>query len=261
MSALKPLHFIVTRPNHQQQNLIDGLSNLSINQDAIQISHFPLIQITDYNENRITLKPRYDGVIFISSNAVNYCKGLLTPEQWENLLRNPLYAVGEQTATHVSDQRELLEIKSSKPVIYPTQMDSEGLLSVLPLKAIAQQSWLIVKGLGGRKKLKQVLCKSGAQIEELDVYQRKLPDLSIQKNIFSVAKTNPIWLITSQQALVNLWRILEKRTQNCRIIVSSDRIAAKAVKLGFSLVARSNGATDSQLILTVQNLIQNPAQD
>ena len=45
------------------------------------------------------------------------------------------------------------------------------------------QSWLIVKGLGGRDKIKQGLVSAGAKVTELAVYQRKLPDLLAQKQI------------------------------------------------------------------------------
>jgi len=254
MTLSKPIQFIVTRPNNRVGSLVDNLAKLSSLENSINIIHCPLIQILDYSEDSFELSPTYDGVIFISGNAVNYAKDSLSKNIWNQLLSCPLYAIGEQTAAILSD--ELNENEHHSKVIHPQQMNTEGLLALPQFQAIENQNWLIVKGLGGREKLKNCLIQAGAKVTELVVYQRKLPNLESQRQALCYHQANPCWLITSLQALTNLWRILEKQPQGCRIIVSSDRIAIQAKKLNFKVVAQSQDASDQQLIKTVQHIIQ-----
>jgi len=254
MTLSKPIQFIVTRPNNRVGNLTDNLSKLSTIEKPVNIAHCPLIQIYDYFEDSLELSPPYDGVIFISGNSVNYAKKLLDRSLWQQILSSPLYAIGEQTAATLSN--ELGKSDHLSKVNYPKQMNSEGLLAMPQLQVIENQNWLIVKGLGGREKLKNGLLQAGARVFELPVYQRKLPDLETQKQIRSYHQSNSCWLITSLQALTNLWRILEKHPQNCRIIVSSDRIAIQAKKMNFKVIAQSQDASDQQLIKIVQQIIQ-----
>ena len=259
MNIGKNPHFIVTRPKHQEKDLVSKITKAIGDKNIASVSHLPLIAISSYNQDTSSLDSYYQGVIFISSNSVNFLKRLLSEHQWQSLLSNPLYAIGQQTAKQLQLERDALTELAIAKVKYPNRMDSEGLLSIIPLDSLAGQNWLIVKGIGGRQKLKQELVNAGAKVQEKDVYQRKLPSLEIQRDIATQSKSDPIWLITSLQALTNLQRILQNQTQNCRIIVSSDRIANHANKLGFQLIAQSEGATDDQLLATVQNIIQNPA--
>ncbi len=254
MTLSKPTQFIVTRPSSRVGSLVDKLSALSSQQAPINIIHCPLIQICDYAENNPNLAPPYDGIVFISGNAVIYAKKLIENSLWQQILSNSLYAIGEQTAKTLSN--ELNHYERQSKIVHPKQMNTEGLLAMPQLQKIENQNWLIVKGLGGREKLKKGLVSAGANVIELAVYQRKLPDLETQRLALSYFRSNSYWLITSLQALTNLWRMVEKQPQNCRIIVSSDRIAMQAKKMNFKVVAQSQDASDQQLIKSVQQIIQ-----
>jgi uroporphyrinogen-III synthase len=256
-------HFIVTRPTNRANQLVASLKSLSNETRVLTIDYCPLIKITDYHDeaqlNAIaqTDQPIFDGVIFISGNAVDWAKKLLTNNLWQAILACPLYAIGKQTAAVLqSDLNSLNDSKLPSTLVhFPELMNTEGLLELPIFKSIAAQSWLIVKGLGGRDKLKNCLLERGALVEELCVYQRKLPDLVAQRQIASYNQLNPCWLVTSIEALNNLWRILEGKTQHCRIIVSSDRIAGQARKKGFQVVAQAKDATDLKLTECVNQLL------
>lgn len=260
MSQSHPLQFIVTRPLNRATNLVDRLKEISVKDTPLQISHCPLIRITDYYEQPLNDFSAFDGVIFISGNAVDQSRKQLSSGDWAMLLQNPLFAIGQQTAAILqSDVNQLTEekgFKTRQKVSFPQQMNSEGLLLMPQLNDIAGQSWLIVKGLGGREKLKNGLEAAGARVSELPVYQRKLPELIAQKQIASYNQSDPCWLVTSLQALNNLWRILGCKPNGCRMIVSSDRIAAEAEKIGFKVVAQAIDATDQQLVACVKTFIQ-----
>lgn len=252
-------HFIVTRPSNRATNLVEQLQALSTQDQPLKVSGCPLIDITDYFEEPLTKLSNLNGVIFISGNAVDQARKLLTNVDWHILLKNPLYAIGQQTASVLQSDvnyiaKQSLETRPAQ-VKFPQQMNSEGLLAMPELKNIEGQDWLIVKGLGGREKLKIELTAAGVKVKELHVYQRKLPDLIAQRQIESYNQSRPYWLVTSIQALNNLWRILKQDPQGCRIIVSSDRIVLEANKKGFKVVAQSKDATDHQLVVCVQQFI------
>lgn len=261
-------HFITTRPINRATNLITSLSAISTPTLPISVKHYPLIDILDYYDDQfltssseINLFGEYSGAIFISGNAVDYAKKQLDSAQWQQLISTPLFAIGEQTAKVLQAeilQAEVGQVLTSQyqAVKFPSIMNSEGLLAMQELDAIKGQTWLIVKGVGGRDKLKSGLKSKGANVSELSVYERKLPDLMAQKAIAEQSMKPCIWLITSSQALNNLYRILNRVVQNCRIIVSGDRISNEAKKLGFKVVAQSLDATDKQLTECVKQFVQ-----
>jgi uroporphyrinogen-III synthase len=267
---------IATRPNNRATQLVQALSKLSTASVSIEAMHCPLIQIEDYRDldffepsldqsegsNEVELKPakafQYNGIIFISGNAVDKARDVLTTTEWSQLLSNQLYAIGEQTASVLqADLEQHSEQSRSRGVIFPQQMNSEGLLALSELQNLTSQTWLIVKGVGGREKLKQGLINAGATVDELAVYKRKLPDLEVQQRLAELSQQDPYWLVTSLEAMSNLSLILKQRSQSCRIIVSSDRIAEQANKLGFEIVAQAKDATDRELVGCVQSLIIN----
>jgi len=257
---------IISRPNTRVDGLVAQLNELSTQNLPLKIITCPLIDIADYfdwQEVEPKVEPvnfaNFDGVIFISGNAVKHAQARLSEENWTQLIKSPLYAIGQQTADVLQSSFEQM---TNKPIVkHPQQMNSEGLLKMPELINTQGQQWLIVKGLGGREKLKIGLQQAGAKVAELHVYQRKLPGLMAQKQIASYNQltpdqTAPIWLITSLQALNNLWRVLNKDSKNCQVIVSSDRIANEANKKGFKIVAQSIDATDKQLASCVKQFIQ-----
>ncbi len=258
MELSNPINFIVTRPTNRATNLVAGLNRLFDAQPTIQVINSPLIVIAEYQESFSDDFSALDGVIFISGNAIDQAKKQLSSIQWAQLLQNPLYAIGQQTAALLqSDINKLPKKPRNQPVKYPLQMNSEGFLALPELLNIKNQKWLIVKGLGGRNTLKAGLQSSGAKVLELVVYQRKIPDLIAQKQIASYNQLNAYWLISSIEALNHLYRILQQKIQNCKIIVSSDRIATEANKKGFTIVAQATDASDQQLIKCVNHFIFN----
>ncbi len=277
-----PINLVTTRPNNRATNLIKALSSLNGQVHDLTVHHQPLIEIEGYQdvefftqysiqyqsnaENSAERKPfpaqahlNFDGVIFISGNAVDWAKQTFPRDVWQQLLANPLYAIGEQTASVLTAEATLQnsELKNSlsPQVKHPRQMNSEGLLALEELHEVNGQHWLIVKGLGGRQTLKTTLQARGARVSECSVYQRMQPRLQAQQRIKELHSENTVWLITSLEALINLSQILNQRVQDCRIIISSDRIAQRASHLGFNIVAQADNASDKQLVNCVSNWI------
>ena len=236
---------VVTRPQGQADDLVTALQ--SVVNPLTTVEQLPLLQI--YPMSTKTLPDeKFHGVIFISGNAVNYFFRAIDP--LDSRLANSLYlAVGENTAQCVLQQ-------SGRAAIFPQQMNSEGLLALAELSQVAGQNWLIAKGEGGRSAIRETLESRGARVFELDLYERKLPDFSVQQAIIKRQQDNPLWLITSAEALTNLFRILGLQSQpdhQTAVIVSSDRLAALASQKGFTIIDQSAGASETQLVQCIKN--------
>ena len=250
-------HIIVTRPSGKADSLLGNLNDIFDSHKEIKISHLPLIEVCELEEEKYSgasdvANCKYDGVIFISGNAVDFCERRLTTNQFKRLLTNRLYTVGKQTADNLAVY--LINLDHQATIKFPAQMNSEGLLAMNEMMDVEGKSLLIVKGLGGRNELYSGLTKRGARVVVFDVYERKFPKLVTEKKIQSMNQSQNIWLITSIQALENLSRILNHQCKNCRIIVSSDRIAREAKSINFVILAQSKGATDEQLANCIKGL-------
>lgn len=250
MTAITQIN--IGRPAKQADSLIDAIKNAI--PDKIKICHLPLMKIQPVPFSAPDLN-HFDGVIFISQNAIEHFFQHASLTTMFNL--PSFYTVGIHTAQHL---KRVADIDSQ----YPTEiMNADGLLALADLQNVDTQNWLIIKGVNGRKQLKQSLEQRGANVTELDVYQRQLPEINIQNAIItdhniniSSNSTKPIWLITSEESLNNLYKILnlvENNTHNMQIIVSSDRLAQTAKQKGFRILAQSTGASESQLIQCIKD--------
>jgi uroporphyrinogen-III synthase len=248
------LNFVVTRPLNQANTLIQMLKQHSDGDKNCSVVHLPLIQIKELQIQTVKASKletkNYNGVVFISPNAVTTAYNQLSMKEWANLIQVPLFTVGSSTA-------ETLKNFSNATVIkIPQQMNTEGLLELPELCHVSEESWLIIKGVGGREKLKNTLVKRGANVTELCTYKRLKPSDEMTKNIALHLKNDAIWIITSVQAIKNLDTVVKKLDFNpdCRIIVSSDRIKQSAINLGLNVIAVANDATDKQLINCIREL-------
>jgi len=250
---------IVTRPLARSDQLYNQLAALTAGK--IECRQLPLISIKPVNFIPPELSG-LDGIIFISGNAVRHF--------FDSFLRDKIIAdsSARNLKSHMPDNLQYLAVGESTArqikqyglsrVDFPRQMNAEGLLQLPQLHAISGQRWLLVKGDGGRKIIAETLVERGAQVIELDVYQRKLPDLESQAAVISAQPTDPTWLVTSAEALNHLHRILgltRKPGHQTKVIISSDRLALLAKQKGFTIIAQSSGASESQLIQCVKMLL------
>ena len=236
--AVKPT-LIITRPPAQATGLWSQLTQVAAEQ--LQLQHLPLLKIVPLPFTHLANR-HFDGAIFISRNAVNYFYQQPPPAIAQ------LCAIGDNTAASIATFTE-------QAVAFPQQMNAEGLLELSQLSAIAKQQWLVVKGIGGRTIISETLRQRGAQVTEVEVYQRKLPDFAEQKAIKAAQTLKPIWLITSAEALTNLHRILglaDNPIHATKVIISSNRLADLATQKGFTIFAQSAGASEIQLVQCVK---------
>lgn len=244
MESLTHLKILITRPQHQAENLQKQIVALGGTPLL-----FPTLEIVSMNES-ITLPvlsrlAEFDIAIFISPNAVFEAIRLLQKHHLQWPVQIKTLAVGASTAI-------ALQERGLSDVIYPaTEFNTEGLLRLPELQIVAAKKIVLICGAGGRDQLAKTLKNKGAELIELAIYRRILP---ITKPSAAVLHNEiDVIVSTSMTGLKNLLQLVDEvgrsRLKNMSLLVVSDRMAEEAKGLGFikSVIVAEN-ATDSGII-------------
>ena len=248
--ALNDWNILVTRPE-QQAHVLAGL----IKEQGGKPVLFPTLQIkpienTEAIKNKLNQLQRYNWLIFISVNAVNFAAGanngrIVKPEQTK------IAAVGNATA------RALQQIGLETDLMPTEGFNSRALLKMPAWKNMQGQSCLIIRGQGGLDILAETLRDRGALIDYLEVYQRSCPDVD-NKALLDRLEHRQLdaVTVTSGEALTNLWAMSGQhgRLLSIPLIVISTRIAEIARKIGFKHIVVSEGPQDTAIIQTLTTL-------
>jgi uroporphyrinogen-III synthase len=235
---------LLTRPDGRNQDMIEQL-------ERRQVAHLvtPLLGIEATQSPIPKQFFSTDNFIFISTNAVTYAADKLQ-QHFPKQAR--YFAVGQATADALSKQG--LSIFSAPE----SNQDSEGLLSLHQLQDVDKESFIIVRGAGGRETLAEQLSLRGAQVDYWEVYQRTLPHYDNQAicHQWQTFGIDTI-VVTSGEILANLIALMPKELfawlRSCHIIVPSNRVELQANAYGLSRITNANGA-NTQAILTALSL-------
>lgn len=162
---------VVTRPTAQAQMLAQAIREAGGNPLV-----FPAIEIEPVSDAALVAcidqLDTFDGAIFISPNAVRH--GLAAVErqrEWPTPLK--IFAIGPGT-------RHELVREGVNDVRQADGADSEALLNMTSLQQVAQQRWVIFRGVGGRELLAETLTARGAQVTYAECYRRVRPECDAQ---------------------------------------------------------------------------------
>ena len=245
--ALRNIHVLVTRPEDQQQNLVELIES-----EGGEAIRFPTIEIapTEHQEElQATLQhlDEFNIAVFISPNAAQFVFESLSKLN----LRLPdsllLACVGKGCARAVEEKGYTLH---AMPV---SGIGSEGLLQHELMQLVEDKRVVIFRGNGGRELLADRLRERGARVEYCECYRRKMPD----------ADTTPLvkqWrnggiqvvTITSTQALKNLQSMIGDEAvhllQDTPLVALSERIADVASDLGCKEVLVTSDTSDLAIV-------------
>jgi uroporphyrinogen-III synthase len=159
--SLSGRHILITRPHQQGVALAKLLSA-----EGAVPELFALIDVQPCPEalSRLAIQANAaDWLIFISPSAVDCAWPALA-----NLSpKVRLACIGASSATK-------LEQLAQRPVLHAQQgSDSAALLAETAMQSVAGQHIMIVRGVGGRAELSQVLRTRGAQVSFAEIYQRR----------------------------------------------------------------------------------------
>jgi len=154
----------------------------------------------------------FDKVIFTSANAVAGWLNAENAEQHGELkagIQTPyfsgkLYAIGKAT------KQKGQEIGLNIQTLSQTQFDSEHFLAHAEMQNVEGEKIALIKGLGGRTLIKETLSERGANVAEINIYQRNQIDFCTEKWQMFLASKSPILLISSLEGWQNLLQGLQK---------------------------------------------------
>lgn len=253
-NALQGVHVLVTRPTHQAENLCQLIEQ----QGGIAV-RFPTLEVVGINPkpdnqpdnlsiatNPLPKLSNLHWLLFISANAVNFALKA-NGGKIAQLKAMQIAAVGQATAKAL--QKAGLQVN----VLPKAGFDSDALLAMPELQQVNGQNILIVRGLGGREELANVLRSRGANVDYWEVYQRIIPDVD-NAEVVSLLEQNKldVIVITSCEALQNLLTMLgtayTRPLTTVSLVVISDRIKRLAVEMGFTRVAVTEYPSDSAIL-------------
>lgn len=131
--------------------------------------------------------------------------------------------------------------------------NSESLLAHEQLREVRDQRIGLITAPGGRGLLVRELQARGATVVVAEVYRRQAHALPAARlRAFNALPLASALLITSDEAFSLLWQALDEAARAhllCRpCVVSSERLAAQVLALGFSLVLRARDARPANLL-------------
>lgn len=236
---------VVTRPAGQAGHLA-GLIRAAGGEPVL----FPALEIRDIEDPRQLLAlierlDEFDLAVFVSANAVSKALDFVNARRaWPGRLG--VATVGRGT------ERVLGRYGFSAVIVPKIGFDSEALLDLPELNAVAGKRVVIFRGGSGRELLGETLVARGATVEHAECYRRCRPqadaapllELWVQRGIDALT-------VSSSEGLANLSQMLDAAGRRCLVetplFAPHERIAAAARKLGVRTVVLT-GSGDEGLI-------------
>ncbi len=240
---------LVTRPAHQAKTLSD-----LIEQQGWQAIRFPTLEVVGLKNDKIKQQlkrlDKYDWLIFISTNAVNFALAA-NNGKIDSFKRCSIAVIGNST------EKALLTNELTVDLIPKNHFNTEGLLATQAMQHnIKHKYCLIIRGQGGREALANSLRSRGAIVDYMEVYKRVIPIMdSCYIHDMLKQQTLDVITITSGNALKNLIIMIGTELKNqllaIPLIVISNRIRQLAEKSGFKKILVTESPSDAAIIKTV----------
>lgn len=213
---------LVTRPLHQAGKLADGI----LAAGGVPVL-FPLLEITPVDDiaalhAQVSQLADYQLAIFISPNAVEQGVAAMRAVGLKPDLQCKIATVGQGSA-------QALRALGFDHILVPRErFDSEGLLALPELQAVAGWRVMIFRGDGGRALLGDTLKARGATVDYVTCYQRHTPAPAAidWQNLAAIT-------ITSSEALTYLRQLMTDAQLSIPLFVPHPRIAALAQQQGW----------------------------
>jgi len=213
-SSLKGRTIVITRPSGQAEEVAESIRQkggkpyfmptieIKVTSDLAPIKKF----IEDLEKGKV------DYVIFMSVNGVKY---LLDAAKDLGQLDNTKRGL-EKTTTTAVGPRTALELKTNQinTALVPEKYNSEGIIESLQQRGILGKTIRIPRTTEANPALTRRLKEMGALVQEIYVYESKLPaDASVKEKFFmdlAGMKINAI-IFGSSLCVTNLFQLLNKQ--------------------------------------------------
>jgi uroporphyrinogen-III synthase len=240
------LHILVTRPKPYGVEQCRQLKN-----HGYEVSYLPTIAFAGPPDQSAFLKAirnlgEQKWLIFVSRESVHATHAEMK-RQWPVLpAAIQFVAVGEGTA------KALHEV-GYHVALHPQEWNSEGLLNMREFQEVHSQKIAIIRGMGGREYIDQILRARGASILPVIAYQRELPKIDVTP-FYEQFKHGEIDIIicTSFEGVRNLKILLGEMTwpymKDISLVVVSERIKILARDLGYKRIWVARNASHAAIL-------------
>ncbi len=253
-NALNEVTVLVTRPEYQQQNLVNLIEREGGTADCFATLEITATEQQSALEASLRNLDSFDIAIFVSPNAARFVFETLQTHGLELPNSIALACVGKGCSAAI-------EAQGYKADAIPVHgIGSEGLLKHDLLQSVEGKRIVIFRGDGGRELLADTLRQRGAHVEYTECYRRRVPDANPDKLVelierWLAGKIN-IVTITSSQAFTNLWALLGDKAEtlipSIPMVVLSERIAQTAHAAGCkNNIMVSNDTSDRAIVDTI----------
>jgi len=255
-ASLQHRAILVTRPADQAAAFSRMLVEAGGQAISFPVIEIAVLELTEHERGLLRSWQQFDLALFVSANAVSHA------------LQNidisgdcpPIAAVGAKTAAAIV--RAGLEV-----ALVPEQgYNSEALLALPQLQSVSGWRVLLLKGEGGRGLLREELQRRGAEVQEIDLYHRRMPSVDPEP-VNRQGRMGAIDLVavTSIEGLSNLIRLLGEQGHdwllNTPLLVGSSRIAEQAHRQGFQkIVVATDPGDESMFRAVLQWNLENRAE-
>jgi len=247
---LNGITIVNTRPALQSEPLCQLIESA-----GGKVIRFPVLEITDPIDNAvlsgvIARLAQFDIAIFISPNAVDRGMNLISAQGGLPSSVN-VAAVGKGSAKQLARH-------GHKADIFPQhKFNSEALLAMPDMQAVAGKHIVIFRGEGGRELLATTLQQRGAVVEYAECYRRARPTTDTSELMRRWARNEvDVIVVTSNEGLHNLYDMVgalgRKWLIKTTLVVVSERSVALAQTLGFKhLPLLADQASDESILATI----------
>jgi uroporphyrinogen III methyltransferase/synthase len=219
---------LITRPEHQSDDLAMRLQNLGANvlrQPAIEIG--PPTNWTPIDQT-IERLPDFDWLVFSSSNGVEYYLGRLLAlgHDMRRLASVRLAAIGPGTAAALAE----FHLKANvQPDTYRAESLAESLTPFTRGKRV-----LLIRASRGREVLAEMLTAAGAIVEQVVVYESRDVETADKDIANELAAGNiDVTTVTSSAIAHSLVRLFGNDLRKTRLAGISPVTATTLTELGF----------------------------
>jgi len=249
-AILGGVHVLICRPEESAQELSKALSALGASCYTFPTLDIMKLSISEIEKQHILSLDQYDSIIVTSQHAAKIGLDLIDSYWPQFPIKQTWLAIGQKTASVLATEN--LTLISPK-----NDLSSEELLKLPALQKIKHQKFLILKGKGGRGTISQVLTKRGAQVDEVDVYERMRPHYSSEQIQAALIDFHANYIAAlSGETLLNLISLCEERDidlSSKTFIVPSHRVANIAYDHGFKSVLIPANLKPIDLIKCITN--------
>lgn len=250
-AGLQGAGIVIARAEGRGESLRDRL--LAVGAEVLL---FPVIAIRAVPESVLPAAVP-DWLIFTSVPAVEHgleiCRRRISGD-------TRIAAIGEATAQALRDAGAVVHA-------VPERQESEGLLDLPEFQAVQEADCWIIKGAGGRELLAGALAARGARITLVDVYERGLPQTSMEPLLewWRGGRVNAL-VVSSRSSLINLHAMLNDEGRRflgeTQLVMPTERM----LKLAHELHIRpapliATDISDQALLTTLQAWWRDRHQD